>query len=277
MLPLIKAMPASSRLPVIDAIRLIWQYRRILASTTRSEIAKKHAASFLGMAWAVLHPLLFLGMYAFLYLGILKIRLPEFSEFGFVLFVFSGLVPYLAFMEVANTAAVAVKQNIHLVKNVMLPIDLVPVRVALIALTTEVIALGILVAILLVSGELSLNLPLLVIALFIQAVFLIGIAFFLAALGVLVPDVSYFINLLTIFLLFVSPIAFRPETVPSNLALVVLLNPAAYMIDVVRSTLLADYPLSWVRWSAATFVAGGTFVAGVTFFRRFKTFIVDYE
>jgi lipopolysaccharide transport system permease protein len=256
---------------------MIWQYRRILASTTRNEIAKKHAASFLGMAWTILHPLFFIGMYSFVYLGILRIKLPEFSEFGFVLFVFSGLVPYLAFMEILGASAVAVKQNVHLVKNVMLPIDLVPVRLVLIALVTELIALALLVVLLLVSGELSLQLPLIVPALLIQVFFLLGVAFFLSALGVLIPDVSYFVNLLSILLLFVSPIAFRPETVPDVLAWVVMFNPVAYMIEIVRSTLLADYPFSWSRWLIGAAISGTVFVLGVSFFRRFKTFIVDYE
>jgi lipopolysaccharide transport system permease protein len=282
-------MPPSSAFPdsrarggrsaagVVEALRSIWRYRAILIATTRAEIEKKYAGSYLGLLWAVLYPACFLAMYSFLYLVVLQIRLPEFSQFGFVLFVFSGLVPYLAFSEVATTSTVVIKQNIHLIKNVMLPIDLVPVRIVAIALVSEAISLALLIALLLVSGELSVNVPLIVAAVAIQTAFLLGLAWLFAALGVLLPDLGNFVGLLTLFLLFVSPIGYKPEMVPAHAQWVLHVNPMAYMIDIVRSALLTNYAVPPWRWLAAALIAGATFLAGLTFFRRFKTFIVDYE
>ena len=49
------------------------------------------------------------------------------------LYVLTGLVPYMGTIEAITAGAVSIKQNIHLVKNVMLPIELVPVRAVLVA------------------------------------------------------------------------------------------------------------------------------------------------
>lgn len=262
---------------VIEASKLIWRHRGILIATTRAEIQKKYAGSYFGLLWAILYPACFLAMYSFLYLVVLQIRLPEFSQFGFVLFVFSGLVPYLAFSEVATSSTVVIKQNIHLIKNVMLPIDLVPVRIVAMALVSQAISLAMLMALLLASGELAASFPLVLLAVAIQTVFLLGLAWLLAALGVLLPDLSNFVNLLTLFLLFVSPIGYKPEMVPEHAYWVLQVNPMAYMIDIVRSALLTGYAVSPWRWLAAALIAGATFLLGLSFFRRFKMFIVDYE
>ena len=59
-----------------------------------------------------------------------------------MLYVFAGLVPFLGTIEAINGAALSIKANMHLVKNVMLPIELVPVRTVLVAMTGELRGLG---------------------------------------------------------------------------------------------------------------------------------------
>src|SRR5438874_9833957 len=103
--------------------RIILRNRALLAAITRVELAKRHAGSALGMAWVVLQPGLLLSVYLFIYMVVFPVKLQNFSEFEFVLYVFCGLVPYLGFMEAVTTGALSIKQNMHLVKNVMLPIE----------------------------------------------------------------------------------------------------------------------------------------------------------
>jgi lipopolysaccharide transport system permease protein len=103
-----------------------------------------------------------------------------------------------------------------------------------------------------------------------------GIAWIVAALGVLIPDTAYLVNLATMLLMFVSPIAFKPEMVPERFRAVVWLNPVSYMIDVYRAALLgAAVPVS----TLFVFVVGAViaFTAGAAFCWRFKNFIVDFE
>src|SRR4029077_16386210 len=109
-------------------IGIIVRYRRLLTAITRVELAKRHAGSVLGFSWVVLQPALLLSVYLFVYMGVLRMRFEGFSRFDSVLYVFCGLVPYLGFMEALTTGGLSIKQNIHLVKNVMLPIELIPVR-----------------------------------------------------------------------------------------------------------------------------------------------------
>src|SRR5258706_16180450 len=104
-------------------IGVIEVYRRLLVSITRVELAKRHAGSVLGMAWVVLQPALLLWVDLFVYMVVFPTRLQNFSEFDFVLYVFCGPVPYLGFLEALTTGSLSIKKNIHLVKNVSLPIE----------------------------------------------------------------------------------------------------------------------------------------------------------
>src|SRR5215467_1274739 len=125
-----------------DMVGLIFRYRRLLASITRVELAKRHAGSLLGMTWVVLQPALLLSVYLFVYMVVLRMRFEGFSRFDYVLYVFCGLVPYLGFMEALTTGGLSIKQNIHLVKNVMLPIELIPVRSVIVGMTSEFVSIG---------------------------------------------------------------------------------------------------------------------------------------
>jgi lipopolysaccharide transport system permease protein len=132
--------------------RIIGRHRRLLASITRVELAKRHAGSLLGIAWVVLQPMLLLSVYLFVYMVVFPNRMENFRNFNFVIYVFCGLVPYLGFMEALTTGGLSIKQNIHLVKNVLLPIELVPVRAVLVGMASQFVSIG-LVLVLAVSAR----------------------------------------------------------------------------------------------------------------------------
>src|SRR6476469_9867814 len=136
-------------------IGIIVRYRRLLTAITRVELAKRHAGSLLGLAWVVLQPALLLSVYLFVYMVVFPYRFPGFSRMDYVLYVFCGLVPYLGFMEALTTGALSIRQNIHLVKNVMLPIELIPVRGVIVGMASEFVSIGL--VLLLVAGAQSLT------------------------------------------------------------------------------------------------------------------------
>jgi len=262
---------------IAETPRSLWRYRHILVATTRIELKKRYAGTYLGPIWLVAYPAMFLAMYMFLYMVVFKVRFPGLGEFSYVVLVFCGLVPYLALMETASTATAVIRQNIHLIKNVMLPIDLMPARVALTALAVQIPGLAILVILSAIDGSLSPKLCLLPLAWSLEALFLLGVAFHLAVLGGLLPDLQASINIVLIFLLFVSPIGFPSDQVPPSAQLILLVNPVTHLIDVFRSVLLEDQPLRVGEWLAFALGSLFLFATGLVLFRRFKGYIVDHE
>lgn len=257
-------------------LRFIWSYRELLFSSVRIEVRKRYAGSLLGVFWAVLSPLMFLCLYMFLYLVIFKVRFPGFSEFDFVAYVLAGLVPFLVVMDVANASCQSVKSNMHLARNVIMPIELIPVRTVMVALVAEVSGLAILILLFLFSGKLPLTVFALPIIFALQVLFLMGIAWLLSALGALIPDVTYVTNVLMLFMLFVSPIGFQPDMVPATLQVIVIFNPFYYMLDSFRWALL-DGQLFHINLVVFAAIALMTLALGARVFFGLKDVITDNE
>lgn len=260
----------------------IWKERsarnlRVLWATTMIELRKRYAGTFLGPLWFVIYPALFLSMYLFLYMVVFKVRFPQLGEFSYVVFIFTALVPYIAMMECATFATSVIRQNIHLIKNVMVPVDLIPARVALMSSLAQLPGLAIILLLSGIDQSLSWKALLLPLVIAAQFIFFLGLAYLLAALGGLLPDLAASINIVLIFLLFISPIAFTPDMVPESAKLVIYLNPVTYLIGMFREILLEHQALSLVR--LAGFTAGSTLllVASRAFFNRYKAFIIDNE
>lgn len=268
-----QATPGASR----RMIGIIYRYRRMLAAITRVELAKRHAGSILGISWVVLQPALLLSVYVFVYMVVLRMRFEGFSRFDYVLYVFCGLVPYLGFMEALTTGTLSIKQNIHLVKNVMLPIELIPVRSVIVGMASQFVSVGLVLVLVGLDQSLSARAVFLPLVVFLQVMWLAGLTWVLASIAVALPDITYFINLFVFLLMFLSPIGYRPEMVPHGFGWVIYLNPVFYMTEMYRTTILRDVhsPL----WVGATYfvMCIGTFAIGSAFFERFRGVLTDYE
>src|SRR5947207_15536422 len=231
---IVRALSSSTR----DMALLIYRYRRLLASITRVELAKRHAGSVLGFTWVVLQPALLLSVYIFVYMVVLGMRFEGFSRFDYVLYVFCGLVPYLGFMEALTTGALSIKQNIHLVKNVMLPIELIPVRAVIVGMASQFVSIGLVLVLLIADRSLSWNVVLLPIVVILQVMWLTGLTWILSSVTVALPDITYFVNLFVFMLMFLSPIGYKPEMVPQGFAWILYFNPVYYMTEMYRGTML---------------------------------------
>lgn len=260
-----------------SVIRTALAHRRVLWSTVLFELSKKYAGSALGWLWIGLHPVLFLSAYVIVFMVIFKVTLPGMTPLGYVAFVFSGLIPFLSLMEVTTTAVVTIRQNIHLIKNVILPIDIVPIRIVLAALLVQGAGLSLLLVILALDGGLSTKLLLLPVVMVFTALFLAGLAMILAPLGLILPDLAHGIGILMNLLMFVSPIAFKRDQVPDLVKFLVDFNPAAYLIEAYRSVLVAGYQPDLHKLVLFVILSLVLFELGAQLLNRFKTSIVDYE
>lgn len=270
---------ATSRneLSAVATARTILRYRKILLSVTRVELAKRYSGSAFGLAWVFLYPALLLSIYLFVYLVIFKMRFPGYSEMDYTLYVFCGLIPYMGFMESMTVGALSIKQNMHLIRNVMLPIELIPVRAVAVGLASQCVALVILFGLALTNGSLSAHLLWLPVVILLQALFLIGLVLVVSALAVALPDVSYFVNLGVLLLMFISPIGFKPDMVPAGFAPLIYLNPVHYMTDAFRSSVLSNHAIDMTSLGIYALICLVTFALGTAFFKRFKDVLMDHE
>ena len=264
-------------LAAIDTLNLMIRNKNVLHATTLIELKKRYSGSFLGMTWAFLFPLLFLSVYLFLYLIVFKATYPNLNTIESIIYIFSGLVPYITFMEAVNTSTSSIKQNMHLIKNVILPVELIPIRIVSMAMVAQFVGLFMIFILSLVNHTFSAHLFLLPIALIIETFFLLGLVLMLAPLGVMLPDSSYFINILTLLLMFLSPIGFMAVMLPTKFQFVIDFNPIYYLIEPFRIAFLPGNVVNIKVLSIGLVGSLCFYLLGSAFFKKFKNYLADYE
>jgi lipopolysaccharide transport system permease protein len=259
---------------IVRDFRLSW---RILWALTVIESRRKYAGSILGMLWYPVYSGLLLASYCFVYLVVFRVRFQEFGTYGYVLFVFSGLIPYLGFSEAVATSTPSVRQSINILKNAVFPVEFVPVRFVCASLFGLLSSLAILVLMILPTqfrGWHFLYLPFALSELF---VFCLTVAWVLSAIAVIVPDVVQLVNIALMLLMFVSPVGYAVDMVPMPGRLLVYVNPLTFLIEAFRFSLLGiRHTPMWVDVLFLTGCLATASLAG-TFFIKLSPIFADYE
>ena len=180
-------------------------------------------------------------------------------------------------MEALTTGAMSIKQNIHLVKNVMLPIELIPVRSVIVGMASQFVSIGLVLLLAAADRSLSWHVALLPIVVVLQVMWLAGLTWVLSSITVALPDVTYFVNLFVFLLMFLSPIGYKPEMVPRGFGWIIYLNPIFYMTEMYRGTMLSGITPAIFVVVTYVVMCVATFALGSAFFERFRGVLTDYE
>ena len=254
---------------------IILKRRRVLLMASYIDVKRRYAGTVFGLLWLVLYPVSFLTIYLFVYLVLLQVKFPDFSNVEYVLFVFSGLVPYVSLMESASKSSSCIRQNMNLVTNSIVPLDLLPARSVLIALLGQLIGVTALIILAILSDNLTWKILTLPVAMALFTIFLLGVSYFIAIIGVFLPDIDQVIGLFLLFLMFMSPIAFQPEMVPDTLRFVVFVNPIYYMLEPFRWAVFADYQMVTGHYFVPLAISLVVFVGGSRIFIQLKEQAID--
>jgi len=185
----------------------------MLSNLFRMTLGDRYLGSALGLTWAVLSPLLLMGIFTFVFTVVFPGRLPgREGSLPFVVWLLSGYGPWLAISEGLSAATSSVVSNSGIVKNIAFKSELLPVVGALIGVMPLIVSFVAVLILQIVSGELpAIGYPSLPMIVLLHIVFVSGLGLFLEALNVFVRDTSLALpNVLTV-LLFASPI-FYPIT-----------------------------------------------------------------
>ena len=257
--------------PWLDLLR----YRRILFSTTVSEIRKKYVGSILGIVWAFLYPLLFLAVYGTVYAVVFKVSYNELNTAEYIAVIFCGLIPFLGFSESISTGVGSVTANAGLIKNTMFPIELVPVRTVLTAQMTHVSGMIVLLVMVIAMGRMSVPALCCVLIWILQVMFEIGLTWILSSINVLIRDLQNVVSVVMIMLMMLSPIAYPADSIPETYAKFLKGNPLFYFIVANQDVLMYGKLPEPQIWIPMVILGIGFFVIGYQFFIRMKTVFVD--
>jgi lipopolysaccharide transport system permease protein len=255
----------------------LWRHRSLLFELIKREFSGRYQGSFGGIVWSFVQPLFLLAVYTIAFGVILR------SRWGFAggtaeyaLMLFAGLIIFNLFSECLTKSPTLVTSNPNFVKKVVFPLELLPV----IAVATALIHALIGIAVWFLGHILLFGIPKTTAMLFpvILACFvpiLLGVGWLLAALGVVVRDISQLTGMLNHTLLFLTPIFYSIEAAPPVLQRLLLLNPLTFVVEQFRLVLFYGQ-MPALKGLAVYFVLASFFAWGsLVLFRRLRPTFAD--
>ncbi len=232
--PLIKIRARRKLMPL--ELREIWDHRELLYFMVWRDLKVRYKQTLFGVSWVVLQPILMTLVFA-VFLGKIA-RVPS-GNVPYVLFLYSGLLPWTFFSNAVSTSSHSLIASAQMITKVYFPRALVPMATVLVRLSDFLVASVILFVLMIYYGcpltSAALLVPFLILHLTLLA---LSLGLLGAALNVKYRDIGTVLPVLLQLWLFASPVLYPTTFVPANWKWLYELNPLTGVISGFRAALL---------------------------------------
>ena len=249
----------------------------LVFSFAKRELLGRYKGSALGIAWAVLTPVVMIAIFTFIFAGIFGVRFgADASHWDYALYLFCGLLPWTMFQESVQQSANTIVAHSNLVKRVVFPLEALPAAQVFAALGNQLFAtVALLIAMIIVRQRLELTAFWLPVLLIPQLVFALGVAWLVASLGVFLRDITQGITLLLMAWMYLTPIIYPESVVPERFRVYINFNPFTSLIRSYRHIFLDGAGPDWRGLAYFTAFALLIFVFGYWWFARTRKSFAD--
>lgn len=224
-----------------ESLSAFYQNRWLATYMVQRQISQGTRGSFLGFAWAFLTPLLMVFLYTMIFSEMIGLRFRDVdSVTNFGLYLFCGLIPFLAYGDAVNQAVGSIRSNSALVQKMMFPAEILPFTPVVAALVSQFFSLTALIPLTLIWGNqipwTIILLPLLFIP---QLMFMLGLGYLFAVIGTYLPDIKESLRAIVRASFFATPIIWPPQRAyEAGLGFLVEYNPLAILVEGYRNLIL---------------------------------------
>lgn len=261
---------------VFSLLRATLQNIGLIRELVIRDLRGAHARHGFGAYWVFIQPLVIVTSYVLVFGLVLGAKLTMTESFpgDYTSYVLVGIVPWLLMQNGLGRGSGIFIANANLVKQVVFPIEVLPVANAVASFLTFVPAFGVMILYKLVlGGGLSWTFLLLPLALALQFAVALGA---MLVLSILTPFVRDIRELVTVYLsvsVYFTPAVYLPDWVPSVLRPVIYMNPFSYLVWMWQDVLFfgrIEHPAAWAVVAA---MAGVGLVAGASVFSRLRPYL----
>jgi len=248
--------------------RDLWSFRELFAILAWRDIAIRYKQTVIGVAWAVVRPLLTMLIFTVIF-GRLA-HLPSDGAVPYPVLVFAGMLPWMLFSTILSEASNSLVSNANLIGKVYFPRLIVPCASGVVALVEFAITFILLVFMMLRFGFLP-DFRVVFLPLFIALAVLasLGPALYITALNVKYRDFRFIIPFIVQFGMYVSPVGFSSAVIPEKWRLLYRLNPVVGVIDGFRWCLLRGQSELYMPGLYLNLIIIAVFLwLGVSYFRK---------
>ncbi len=239
--------------------------KHLIFNMVGRDLKNRYVGSLMGFFWSVIHPVVLLVCYTFIFSIVFKVKPFIQATDNFAVFLFCGILPWLFFQETVTRSCTSIIDNSNLIRKSIFPSEILPLTLLISSLVTHLVGLGILFIVLLVMGLFSWTWIFFLIYLLLLMILLLGVGWMVAALQVFLRDTVQLVNVFMVMWFWFTPIFYSMdnENIPGKLRMLLYLNPLSYVVRGYRSCFLEHRIPDWnevvilAGFSAAAFILGG--------------------
>jgi lipopolysaccharide transport system permease protein len=270
---------------MLTLVRNLVDHRELMTILAWKNIAVRYKQAYLGIAWAILKPLMLMFIFTIVrsFIGIDSGGVP------YPILTFSALLIWTFFQESASEGVNSVVSNAPLIRKIYFPREVFPLT----AVLTKLVELGINATILagmmvwygMVPSVEILWMPLLILYTILVS---LTIAFVGGAINVYYRDVGAMLPLVLSLMMYLSPIIYPLKLVQEKLLVhriaghssealytLYMLNPLAGIIDAFQRVILKGLPPDWGAMAPGFILILIALPLSYRFFKRAESYFAD--
>ena len=266
---------SSARQPIRAYIRELWTRRDFIIAMGSGRKSAQYRDTSLGRLWQVLGPILNAIVYYFIF-GVL-LQTSRGVE-NYPAFLIIGVFTFTYTQRVVTGGTKAIANNRNIIRAIHFPRAVMPLSVIVQEVQQQLVSLGILAVIVLLTGEPITWLWLGVIpVVLMQTVFNVGLCMLVARWTAASRDVAQLVPFVMQTWRYLSGVMFSIPIFTADLEpwveTVLYLNPMTQYLELMRACLLQGYEIPEALWAFAAGWALVTLVVGfVVFYRAEETY-----
>jgi|SRR5918995_481924 ABC-2 type transport system permease protein len=270
---------------LIEKLTEITSRRELFVNLTLRELRSKYKRSVLGWTWSLFNPLTSLLIYGFVF-GLLFGATAEVGDpsgiDSYAMFLMCGLLPYTFLANGLNGGMTSLTGNGNLVKKVYFPREILVASITASWVVSFLIELSVLAFALVFFGNVVvLWVPMVLLLVAIEVVFVLGLALMLAAAAVYFRDLQHLLGIVLQVWFYSAPIVYPMTLVHEHLGetgwkiTLYNLNPLVRFVEAFRDVMydLRFPPLDHLAYLIA--VSFGALFAGMVVFSRLEGRIAE--
>ncbi len=251
-------------------LRDTWNRRAFISELANASSTQQYADSLIGRLWQLFTPILNAGIY-FLMFGVLLGTRRGVENYP--AFLIAGVFAFNFMQTTVTTAQNCINKNARLVSAIHFPKLVLPLATIYQQLQQYVVTLGVLVVLVLITGEpLTWSWLLLPIVIFLQLMFTTGFGLMAARVGARSRDIGQLLPFFMRTWRYVSGVFFSITVFTSHLGHGIgnylTLNPGAVYLDLLRDVLMKTQSVSPSVWVAGVVWSFSFFGLGLVYFFR---------
>jgi len=257
-----------------EYVKDLFYYRELFYFLAWRDIVVRYKQTFLGVFWAVIRPLLTMGVFALVFGKIAHLAT---DQVNYPLFVLSGLLPWMLFAGSLIDTSQSLVNNTHMISKVYFPRIILPISDIMVHGVDFLISLVLLLFLLLFNGDLN-HWSLLGLPFFIALTLLlcVGSGLWLSAASARYRDFRFIVPFLVQFGVFLSPVGYSSFLLSERAQWVYFLNPMVGIIEGFRWCCFGTYHSNLIFAVTISCVINMViFMTGFRFFRRIERFCAD--